>query len=348
MIDFRYHIVSLISVFLALAVGIILGAGPLKESIGDQLTGQVEALRADKDTLRTELDGARTELTETESFVSATAPALLEGVLPTRRVAVVQLGKIDDAVYEGVQQQLLASGATISARVQLTPAWTDPDQADTRQSYAASLAEYLENPSGDGFDATLAQVLVDSLTDADPADPDAFSSDASLVRAVLVEGKLVKVIDEPQAPADAFVFLAPTTVTSDDAESTQAADLAAASRIEATLVSAAQSGSEGALVAGGTAVEGDLVTTIRADQALAATLTTVSGTTTVTGQVTVPLALAARISGQVGQYGPGEGATAAAPPAVTLAPLTRVPSGDGADPADPADAEPDAPVDDQG
>ena len=47
MIDFRYHIVSLISVFLALAVGIALGAGPLKETIGDTLTGQVEQLRAD-------------------------------------------------------------------------------------------------------------------------------------------------------------------------------------------------------------------------------------------------------------------------------------------------------------
>ena len=55
-IDFRYHIVSLISVFLALAVGIALGAGPLKETIGDTLTGQVEQLRGEKDALRAELD----------------------------------------------------------------------------------------------------------------------------------------------------------------------------------------------------------------------------------------------------------------------------------------------------
>jgi hypothetical protein len=44
-IDFRYHLVSLVSVFLALAVGIVLGAGPLRESIGDTLTEQVQALR---------------------------------------------------------------------------------------------------------------------------------------------------------------------------------------------------------------------------------------------------------------------------------------------------------------
>ena len=62
MIDFRYHIVSLISVFLALAVGIALGAGPLEETIGDTLTGQVEVLREEKDALRAELDDTQSSL----------------------------------------------------------------------------------------------------------------------------------------------------------------------------------------------------------------------------------------------------------------------------------------------
>lgn len=41
MIDFRYHLVSIISIFLALAVGIVLGAGPLQGNLGSQLTDQV-------------------------------------------------------------------------------------------------------------------------------------------------------------------------------------------------------------------------------------------------------------------------------------------------------------------
>ena len=43
MINFRYHLVSLIGVFLALAVGVVLGAGPLQNAINnvgaDQVTG---------------------------------------------------------------------------------------------------------------------------------------------------------------------------------------------------------------------------------------------------------------------------------------------------------------------
>ena len=330
MIDFRYHIVSLISVFLALAVGIILGAGPLKESIGDQLTGQVDALRADKDTLRAELDASGTALNDTESFIAATAPSLLEGVLPGRRVAIVQTGEIDDAVYASVQQQILASGATVSARVQVTDAWTDPDQADTRQSYAASLADYLDAAATDGFDTTLARVLVSSLTEADPANPDVFSSDAGLVREILVKGDLVEVLVDPQAPADAFVILTPTAKDADNATTSAKDDLAAASAIEVKLVTAAQDGSEGAVVAGAVPVQGDLISVIRTDSTLASSLTTVTDINSITGAVNVPLSLAARIGGQVGQFGFGAGATAPAPPAVALQPVVRTAADDDA------------------
>lgn len=33
MINFRYHVVSIIGIFIALAVGVVLGAGPLQRSI---------------------------------------------------------------------------------------------------------------------------------------------------------------------------------------------------------------------------------------------------------------------------------------------------------------------------
>ena len=45
MIDFRYHIVSLVAVFLALGVGIVLGSGPLDEQIQGALQTQTNDLR---------------------------------------------------------------------------------------------------------------------------------------------------------------------------------------------------------------------------------------------------------------------------------------------------------------
>lgn len=91
MIDFRYHIVSLISVFLALAVGIILGAGPLQGAIGDQLTGQVEQLRTERNELRDQLDEANVTLGNDSRYIEAAGPQLVAGSLQDRRVAVVDL-----------------------------------------------------------------------------------------------------------------------------------------------------------------------------------------------------------------------------------------------------------------
>jgi len=70
-IDFRYHLVSIVSIFMALAVGIVLGAGPLKEDIGNTLTSEVKNLRADKASLRSQLDAAEKGSAARDEFTSA-------------------------------------------------------------------------------------------------------------------------------------------------------------------------------------------------------------------------------------------------------------------------------------
>ncbi|MEP7766131.1 copper transporter [Sanguibacter sp. 25GB23B1] len=326
MIDFRYHIVSLISVFLALAVGIILGAGPLKGSIGDQLTGQVNELRTEKDELRVELDGARADLAGSDAYLTASAPTILAGTLTDRRVAIVQLGPVEDEVYAGIEQQIEAAGATVSMRTQLAPSWTAEDQADSRQSYAATLGDYLpEDADSDGFDATLARALVETLTGSDAADPDASSADATLIREILTSSELVEVIGDVTGPADVIVLLDPDAPSADGDDGLSEEEVEAAVAVELTLADAAQAGSEGAVVAGLSLRQGDLVSAIRDDQTRTTTISTVTDADRVVGQVNIPLALAARVDGQVGQYGADENATALVPPAVTLAPVDRTP-----------------------
>ena len=82
MIDFRYHLVSLTSVLIALAVGIVLGAGPLKEGISESLGQQVEQLREDKDTLRAQLDSSQGIVQAQESFAAAQLTRIVSGHLP--------------------------------------------------------------------------------------------------------------------------------------------------------------------------------------------------------------------------------------------------------------------------
>ena len=340
MIDFRYHLVSLISVFLALAVGIALGAGPLEQSIGDTLTGQVEQLRTEKDELRVELDRTVAELGQAEATVDAMAPAMLADLLGERRVAVVEVADVQPEVLEAVVDRIEQAGGSVTGTVQVTEAWNDPAQQSFRQQIAGTLLEYLDPVPADdaGTGAELADALVQSLTTADPGSPDMRGETSQLVLDVLVEAELIAPEGEISGPADAVVVLAGPTVSvgelaqaeealesappaeaADEAESTELV-LAAAVEIS----TAAQVRSVGAVVAGGALGDASLVQRIRLDPDLAAELSTVDGVQAVSGQVAVPLALSARIAGTVGHYGPGAGATDPLPPRVVLPPVERV------------------------
>jgi len=328
-IDFRYHIVSLISVFLALAVGIALGAGPLKETIGDTLTGQVEQLRAEKDTLRTQLDESAGDLADTTAYVDAAAPQLLGGALTDRRIAVISLGPVDDKRLEAVDDRLAEAGASVTAHVTLTDSWTDPDVASYRQALVGNILTLLDPvPDEDeGAQTDLTYALVEGLTGADPAAPDALTLDASSMLEVLSGGDspLVTLQDPVEMPADAIVVLSPAEdEDTGDASPTTAADAKDLVDAQLGVLSAAQKLTEGAVLADGPLVEGSLTETVLADDDLASTLTTVSESEDVPGQVSVPLALAARIGGVNGHYGFGDGLTVMPEP-VTLTPVDRTP-----------------------
>ncbi len=106
MIDFRYHLVSIVSIFMALAVGIVLGAGPLKEDIGNTLTSEVKNLRADKAALRSELDTAEKGTEARDDFTTASNRSLLADRLKDTTVAVVVLPGADPNLVKSTQTTL--------------------------------------------------------------------------------------------------------------------------------------------------------------------------------------------------------------------------------------------------
>ena len=91
MIDFRYHLVSLISVFLSLAVGVVLGAGPLQNSLGTALNDQVTSLRADRNETKTRLEQTEAAVNDRDGYITAAAAAYLPGTLDGKKVALAVL-----------------------------------------------------------------------------------------------------------------------------------------------------------------------------------------------------------------------------------------------------------------
>lgn len=320
-IDFRYHLVSLISVFLALAVGIILGAGPLQGAIGDQLTDQVDALRTERNTLREELGEAQTAAEEQRRFIDSAGDQLVAGSLAGKRVAVVEVDEVNDATRQAVLDQLEAADGTIVAQERLAGSWTSADELTMRETVADGLREKLPADAVEGAiddesgtAELLAASLTVALTDAAPAQSDTFSDAALEQQHLLEQVGLVEQVAEPSAPADAILLLSGGGTADDEDTQTQDADpeqtgMGALSALAGTSAQIAGT----SVVAGPTTQDGDLVATVRADDDLTDLVSTVSGVEQTTGQIVVPLAIAAQEAGTVDQYGFEDGATVLPP-----------------------------------
>lgn len=322
MIDFRYHIVSLIAVFLALAVGVVLGAGPLRGSLGEQLTGQIETLRQEKENLRIDLEAEQALTEDLTEFIDAAAGPLLADTLTDVDVAVVQLPGADAADTEAVLERIAEAGGDVVGRLEVAERWTDPEQATARDAAAAEVSGQMLIPPADGTPAAqvLGQALAVALTERDPLSTDAFTLSAQAIYSSLLGHELVSELEAPTVPADVVLLLAPATLTNpDDADAEVLA-------LEVETVRGFTGRT--AVLAGSDAVATDLVDAVRADAEASEAVSTVDSFENEAGQVIVPLALAASAYGAgVAHYGLTDGATAVLP----TIPQPEDPTGETAD-----------------
>ncbi|MDR1799100.1 MAG: copper transporter, partial [Bifidobacteriaceae bacterium] len=128
MINFRYHVVSLVSVFLALAVGIVLGAGPLKEPIETGLADQVSALRQDKDDLRSQLSDQEAISEYTAEVLEGLEGRALTSLLPGEAVLLVQLGDGQGDRMEALRAGVNRAGAKVAGQIRLEDNWAQADR----------------------------------------------------------------------------------------------------------------------------------------------------------------------------------------------------------------------------
>ena len=312
MIDFRYHLVSIVSIFLALAVGIVLGAGPLKEDIGNTLTSEVKNLRDDKAALRAQLDVADKGNQARDEFTTASNRTLLSGRLTDTTVSVVVLPGADSGLVKSTTDTLVAAGARIGSTITVLDAWADPDKATFRSTLGQQLASLVQAPNdpttGEVVNAVLARAVVTKA--GGPA------TGAAAALEGLRTGELIRYTPDHVTPASiAVVIGAPVTgsdATVRDARAKALADVAAAM----------DSAGSGALLAGTTLPvqakdETSIVATARADGDISKGLSTVDDAEIPMGQASIVFGILEQQAGRVGQYGLASDASASFPQLAT-------------------------------
>jgi Copper transport outer membrane protein, MctB len=99
----RYHAASLAAVFLALAIGILIGVGLGHNIVSGTTKNLEQSLKSDLAAARGRADDLQSQLNHHADFEQQVYPALTGRVLEGDRVAVVALGTLPDALKGDVQ-----------------------------------------------------------------------------------------------------------------------------------------------------------------------------------------------------------------------------------------------------
>ncbi|HWB67559.1 MAG TPA: copper transporter [Mycobacteriales bacterium] len=300
MIDFRYHIVSLVAVFLALALGLFLGSTSLQSTVTHSLRQQANRVTADNQSLENQKDTLNAELSTQQAFASAVEPFAVSGRLVDAGVAVVSAPGVDSGARSALMTTLASAGATVTANVQLQSSYLDPDQDDTLGQLAQQLAGTRRLPHADGAvqaATELARALV-----ARPGLRTPSSRQIDTILSTLSDGNMITIQGDPPAhPADLAVLLVPLGSAPDGS--------AAAVQQDSDLIgmaTALRRDSSGVVVASPTLQSGannGVLPSIRQDSSLSATVSTVDSDETPIGRIATVLALSQAPAGTTGQYG---------------------------------------------
>jgi hypothetical protein len=144
-INFRYHVVSIVAVFLALAIGIALGATELQGASINLLNRTNNDLTKENGAERAQNQLLQQQLNTDQAFSQAVEGRLLDGLLTGQRVVVVAAPGAPGSVINGVTSAAQQAGASVTGQVNLQPKLLDASQSN--QTFLNSLVQQLVCPA---------------------------------------------------------------------------------------------------------------------------------------------------------------------------------------------------------
>lgn len=308
MIDFRYHIVSLTAVFLALAVGVVLGTTALKGPILADLRSQVSRLADDNRALRQDVRTLKDDASKQDSFAEEVAPALLAGRLTGKSVTVVSGPGGDTQDRDAIVADLTRSGAKVMSRVRLAKDFTDPKRsAELKALVSQLLPAGVQIPESADGAAQAGRLLAAVLTSGGTKTPVGAASRQSVISGfqglnlLAVDGEITEVAD-----LAVIVTGPPNTGAEDKTRNSALLEFVKEFDTQAKKTVLGAATTDG---------DGNVVAAVRGDDNVAKSLSTVDDIADPAGRIAVVLALAAESGGRSsGQYGIGDGATGRLPP----------------------------------
>jgi hypothetical protein len=300
-ISFRYHVVSIVAVFLALALGVVVGTTALNGPITKDLRNKVDSLNKQRAADLSSQAQLQQQVNTGNQFASTYAAQIVGESLVGDQVIMISMPNASSSIKEGVLKELAAAGATVSGRIQLTGSYTDPKRASdvislVKQVQPIGLTLPVTQDAGTLSGALLSYVLSGEGEQSDVTQTLAAFSTAQMLK---VEGS------DKVTPTKMIVVVSSGTLPSNDpGGSTQL-----------QLVTQLQLAGCHTVLAGdnASATSGGLIALVRGSDADKSAVSTIDNADSVVGQVSTVLALSAAATGKSGAYGTGSGAQSTFP-----------------------------------
>jgi hypothetical protein len=323
-INFRFHLVSLVAVFLALALGVVVGSTVIDKAIVDRLSAQIDSVRARADEQRAENRTLRDQVKGLEGFIVQSQPQVVGRRLNQVPVTVLAVRGVPTEDVRAAVDILRQAGALVPGVLWIEDAFSAPEPAARTKLVGAmgdsGLAtddlrlvalEALGNRLATGPGATTRSVPSTSTSGSPlstpPADTLVALNQAGLVSFDRLGGGAVGLDSWPASGTRILVI-----------DGSQARPLVPGAMSLPLLRSAAAAGGRMALaeVFRPTATvkdRGAVVRGVRDDPNLSRIVSTVDDLDNTRGQVALTLAVQELGTGQAGHYGEGPGATSHLP-----------------------------------
>ena len=284
MIPFRYHVVSIIGIFIALAVGVVLGAGPLQSRIQAGVNSSTTTSAADP------LLSARADAEA--AGLKALASSTLTGSLSSAKVALVVLPGASDDDVSAIRATLTDAGASIVGRVTL----------QYRTTLSTTLASHLASGAAKtaSADGVVGYSIVQVLTTT--------GAETDLLRQILSDEStpIMTVDEDANGGATAIVAVGPRALATAASNSTPAAVTQSS---EAWVGLGQALGSTNCVLVGDASTRDAMISQVRAS---GVTVTTADSVGTTLAAVDTALALSSPAT-TVRAFGVGTGAQSVIP-----------------------------------
>jgi hypothetical protein len=308
MISLRQHALSLAAVFLALAVGVVLGSGFLSDTLLSSLRDEKRDLYTQISGLNDQKNAMNEKLAAANNFDNQLVGRIVHDALGGKSVVVFRTPDAKDDDVAAVSKFIGQAGGTVAGTVSLTQEFVDANSAEKLRTVVNSSVL----PAGQQLSTKLVDqgsqagdlLGIALLINANPATPAVQDPERDTVLASLRDTGFIT-----YQPADHLGAANAALVVTGGALPQDAGNQGVS---VARFAAAMAPHGSGTLLAGrdGSATGGAAVAVTRADAGMNSAISTVDNVDVAPGRITAVLGLHDLINGgHVGQYGTGHGAT---------------------------------------